>query len=227
MVFYGDSLTRGSFAHVETRISATRPIWRSVNRSFSGTAICDWFDQMRDDADLEPDLVVLQFSGNAFTPCMAGIAVESPELFVKYRADAEWAAGFWTERRADVLFVGSPRDVAEPLVPGPHPLDLVYRAVVQASTRGGVSFSDGPERALAMAPPSDPSGLVFPSDLPCLPGEIGMLSCVDDRIRVRAPDDRHFCPVADIDVYPCPIYSSGGVRFGVALADAAIAAQQG
>ncbi|MEX2267978.1 MAG: hypothetical protein WEA75_04760 [Acidimicrobiia bacterium] len=46
---------------------------------------------------------------------------------------------------------------------------------------------------------------------------------VDGSIPVRAPDDRHFCPVADPEVYPCPVYSSGGVRFGVALADAAIA----
>ncbi|MEX1145185.1 MAG: hypothetical protein WEE69_07765, partial [Acidimicrobiia bacterium] len=217
VVYYGDSLTRGSFAHVEERVSVKRPSWRVVNRAFSGTAICDWFEQMHEDARLEPDLVVLQFSGNAFTPCMEGIALGSEDLLNKYRTDADFAAGFWTARGADVMFVGSPRDVDGSLLAGPHPLDLIYRGVAQGSASEDVSFSDGPERALAISDPSDPSRLAFPRALPCLPGEVGLASCVDGSIQVRAPDDRHFCPVADSAVYPCPVYSSGGVRFGVAL----------
>src|SRR5262245_7010464 len=40
-------------------------------RTFGGTAICDWFDEMRADVDqIRPAVVVIEFSGNALTPCM-------------------------------------------------------------------------------------------------------------------------------------------------------------
>jgi len=222
VAFYGDSLTRGSMGHVEERIAAERPGWRVINRAFSGTAICDWFDQMRADAGLEPDLVVLQFSGNSFTECMAGVVVDSLALLAKYRTDAAWAAGFWTARGADVVFVGNPRDVAEPALTVPHPLDDVYRTVVQAATGPGVSFTDAPERALTVIDPADPTRAVFAREMPCRPSEIGMAACEDGQITVRSPDRRHFCPVVDPDRYPCSVYSAGSLRFGVALADAAI-----
>ena len=46
-------------------------------RTFGGTAICDFLEQMRADAsELEPDAVVIEFSGNALTPCVSSAAVE-------------------------------------------------------------------------------------------------------------------------------------------------------
>lgn len=221
-VFYGDSLTRGSMHHVEARIATQRPSWDIAIRAFSGTAICDWFPQMLDDAELAPDLVVLQFSGNTFTPCMAGITGEGPDWLTKYRSDAERAASFWTRRGAHVIFVGNPRHVEQPVLGGPHPLDLVYEAVAARLARDGVTFSAEPGRALASTDPTDQSRLVFSADLPCLPTELDLPACVDGRIQVRAADGTHFCPVINPEVYPCAVYSSGSKRFGVAIADAAL-----
>ena len=59
--------------------------------------------------------------------------------------------------------------------------------------------------------------------MPCLPSEADLSGCVNGLIQVRAADNRHFCPVVDPNVYLCPVYSSGSVRFGSAIADAAIA----
>ena len=40
-------------------------------RTFGGTAPCDWLEEMRHDAGtLHPTIVVIEFSGNALTPCM-------------------------------------------------------------------------------------------------------------------------------------------------------------
>jgi hypothetical protein len=51
-----------------------------VTESFGGTAICDWLGQMHtDQAQRHPDAAVVEFSGNAFTPCIkAPVAPRCP-----------------------------------------------------------------------------------------------------------------------------------------------------
>ena len=59
----------------------------------------------------------------------------------------------------------------------------------------------------------------FTATLPCLPSEGPAEGCVDGRIRVRALDGVHFCPVREgPGTDHCPVYSSGAVRFGLAMA---------
>jgi hypothetical protein len=59
----------------------------------------------------------------------------------------------------------------------------------------------------------------FTATLPCLPSEGAADGCVDGRIPVRALDGVHFCPRREgPGTDGCPVYSSGAVRFGFAMA---------
>jgi hypothetical protein len=59
----------------------------------------------------------------------------------------------------------------------------------------------------------------FTDTLPCLPQEGVAEGCVDGRIRVRADDGIHFCLTSiPRGADRCPVYSSGAVRFGSAMA---------
>lgn len=237
VIVYGDSLTVGSSSFIEAGIAARRPGWRIVIRMFSGSAICDWFGHMQQDGNLNARLVVIQFSGNTFTPCMAGIpGGGSPAQLAKYTADANTAASIWAGRGVKVLFVGNPGPFLEPppLAPAPHLLDAVYASVASTWAGSGASFSNAPEMALAVPDPSNPGQYVFPLRMPCLPSEAGRPECVLDltdnafKIQVRdgLPPDAgdptlrgHFCPIAH--ALPCPVYASGALRFGDAIAAAA------
>lgn len=236
VIVYGDSLTNGSQGFIQAGIAQRRPGWRVVVRSYGGTAICDWFGHMQQDSNLNARLVVIQFSGNLLTPCVAGIASGSSAHVAKYTADAHSAASIWTQRGVKVLFVGNPGPFLEPppLAPTPHLLDAAYELVATARAASGVSFSNLPEMALAVPDLSNPVQFVFPLRMPCLSSELTQPGCVLDftdntyKIQVRdgLPPDAgsptlrgHFCPVAHAS--PCPVYASGAFRFGDAIAAAA------
>ena len=210
-----------------------------VIRSFGGTAICDWFNSMQQDGGLNARLVVVQFSGNNLTPCMAGIPGDgSPQQIAKYTADASTAASIWAARGVKVLFVGNPGPFLEPppLATAPHVLDAAYESVATAWAASGASFSSEPGMALAVPDLSNPGQFVFPMRMPCLPSEQARPECLLDltdntnKIQVRdgLPPDAgdptlrgHFCPIAHAS--PCPVYASGAFRFGDAIAAAAAA----
>jgi hypothetical protein len=63
--------------------------------------------------------------------------------------------------------------------------------------------------------------------MPCLLSERGLPGCVDGQIEVRAADGLHFCPLDEQNYGPCAAYSSGVVRFGDAVASAALNALAG
>jgi len=227
IVVYGDSLTDESQLQIESSMTAAQPDARVVVRAHRGTAICDWFDSMRHDAALHADLVVLEFAGNVFTTCMVDRADSKRELIASYREDAARAVDIVRDGRRDtrIVFVATPRASTRPLTTGPNPLDAAYREV--ASRNDGVTFDLAPERALADHRSSLGNGSVFPAAMPCLADERGRSDCVDGRIEVRAADGIHFCPVEQGVSGPCSAYSSGVVRFGDAVASAALAALAG
>ena len=74
VILYGDSLAweaEDSFVGA----FAGQPGVEVLTRTHGGTAICDWLDEMQDDAArLAPGAVVLEFSGNNLTPCMQDAA---------------------------------------------------------------------------------------------------------------------------------------------------------
>ena len=58
----------------------------------------------------DPQSAVLVFSGNAFTPCMDGVALRSPEYYDLYTTDTEKAIGIFSAVGAHVFLVGTPID---------------------------------------------------------------------------------------------------------------------
>ena len=231
VIVYGDSLTSQSKPEIQARLSKLRPGWRMIIRAQGGSAICDWLPAMRDDAALRPRIVVLQFSGNIRTPCILDRATAEGSAWQRsYAHDAATAAAMWANQGATVVIVGNPRPYTQPtLTRGPHPLDATYKRVARrvARTVGRVIFNDRPELAVAEPDPTDPAKIVFPGALPCLPGEVARPECRGGSIQVRDAGGGHFCPVAKPDEQPCPVYSSGIVRFGDAIASAVIASSGG
>jgi hypothetical protein len=106
---YGDSLAMQARPHFKLLIAAADQSSTTYYSSFVGTAICDWLPRMRQLAATSHfEAVVLEFSGNALTPCMAGITDYTPAYCAKYRADTMRAVAFWVPTGAHVFLVGAP-----------------------------------------------------------------------------------------------------------------------
>jgi hypothetical protein len=155
---------------------------------------------------------VLVFSGNAFTPCMDGVAPRSPQYYARYTTDTEQAIGIFAAARTHVFLVGTP--INQSSVAGWDRLDTIYRQLAQADPLA-VTYVD------AGAAVESPSG-GFTWRLPCLSIEP---SCGPNGTNVvRAPDGAHFCPdgvPATAGVTgPCDEYSPGAFRFALAMESA-------
>ena len=202
VVLYGDSLAWESQ-------DAFRFALRGVDvltRVYPGTAICGWFPDMRSDAaTFHPDLVIAEFVGVDFSPCIADRAPPTdpwPTVVATFQADARTADTIFTNSGAAVIWIGVPptRFSADRSVPD------AFAAL--ANGAAGVGYSDAGQSVA----PSD----VFTWTMPCLPAEP---ACRAGQVLVRSPDGFHFCPVESDWV--CPVWSGGAYRFGVAMAEAA------
>lgn len=181
-----------------------------VFHAFGGLAICDDLATMQSDAQsFRPTVAVLAFSGDNFTPCMAGDPLQSPQYYAKYRQDALSAISIFRAVGAQVVLVGMPLDESAGLSANVTGLNQVYQSLAAANS--GVSYVDAGQaveadgkftwtlRCLSFEPCAGPSG----SNV------------------VRAPDGVHFCPTGqttlDGNYEICDVYSSGAFRFASAL----------
>ncbi len=118
VILYGDSLAWESQDHFVAAVTLGTDA-TAIGRSFGGTAICDYFDIMREDAaSLHPAAVVLEFSGNRFTTCMHhpdGSGMGDGDAYMKYVADVREAVRIFTSVGTHVYLAGAP--VSRP-VPG-------------------------------------------------------------------------------------------------------------
>ena len=216
VVLYGDSLSWEA-RELFVAAFAGHPEVQVFTRTFGGTAICDWLDEMRSDArTLAPGAVVVQFSGNSLTPCMqdrAGRALSGDAYQARYRADAEAAADIFEPIGTKLLFAGSPLrrpDPGHPPFEGDR-LGAMYAAVA-AEHASFARFVDAGSPILDHGRWTD--------RLPCLPVEPcdGGTDAAGRKLNVvRSPDGTHFCPVTGVDG-TCPVWSSGAFRFAQAMA---------
>ena len=118
-ILYGDSL---AFQARDLQAALVHAgITQVTTRTYGGTAICDWFDQMRADAaTIRPDAVVIEFSGNALTTCMKaldGSPLSGDAYFQKYAEDASTVVSIFAPGETRVLLRRRRRSAAAPNSP--------------------------------------------------------------------------------------------------------------
>jgi hypothetical protein len=222
VVLYGDSLaweSRDAFALA----LADHESLEVETRTFGGTAICDWLGQMTEDAStLAPGIVVVEFSGNSFTPCMTdvnGVSLSGPELEERYEADATTVINTFVPLGTQVVFAGAPAAGSDSAATKVGRLNAMYLQLAQSNA--GVHYVDAGAAVLSQDS--------YTVTLPCLSVEpcVGGYDSNGLAVNVvRAPDGVHFCPVNGQAVQgltdDCPVWSSGAFRYGTALAQPVI-----
>jgi hypothetical protein len=208
VALYGDSL--GMEAGQDFSTLAQAAGGSAFVRAFPGTSVCDWLPNMpADDAAYHPTAVVIEFSGDNSTPCMAGYPTGSPQYYAKYQADTQAAIDLFRADGAEVYLVGLPYDDSPSLNEIVANLNQLYASL--AASNLGVDYVDAGQAVMA-----DGS---FTWTLPCLPGE----PCTGPSGTnvVRAPDGVHFCPTSTDTIVgyfaECSVYSSGDFRFASAM----------
>ena len=107
VALYGDSL--GMEAGMDFTYLARAAGASVLVRTYGGLAVCDFFATMASDAAAwRPTDVVLEFSGDSFTPCMAGDPIGSPQYYAKYRADLQQAIDIFHPYGTRVFLSGTP-----------------------------------------------------------------------------------------------------------------------
>jgi hypothetical protein len=208
IALYGDSLVSESAQDFEFLAGLSGA---SVEvRTFPGTATCDYLADMAADAqDWQPTAAVLAFSGDNFTPCMAGYPLGSPQYFAKYTADTQTAISIFRSVGTKVILVGLPLDASASLSQNVSALNQIYQSL--AASNVGVTYDDAGQAVMANGQ--------FTWTLPCLAGE-PCTGPVGTNV-VRAPDGVHFCPDGNTTLVggleECDVYSSGAFRFAAAM----------
>jgi hypothetical protein len=215
IALYGDSL--GMEAAQDFSFLAGQAGASSLVRTYGGTSVCDFFPTMASDAtSWHPTVAVLEFSGNNLTPCMAGYSIGSPAYYAKIRQNTQSAIDELGGYGIRVVLIGVPLDANAADSANVLELNQIYSTL--AATNTGVSYVDAGQAVLAHG--------AFTWTLPCLPFE----PCTGPSGTniVRSPDGVHFCPTGDttIEGYDavCDVYSSGALRFALAMLEGALAA---
>jgi hypothetical protein len=224
VVLYGDSRAWEA-RHAFKGAFADRSGVQVVERTFGGTAICDWLDEMAADVTaLKPGMVIIEFVGNSFTPCMrdaAGQFLTGMAVVERYSADRETLIATFVANGAQVVLAGAPvsRADADHTPLGRGGLNALYLRTARAHE--GVHYADAGAEVLDDGQ--------WTSTLPCFAFEpcTGGVGAAGIGVNaVRSPDGLHFCPASADAVRgvtgDCPVWSSGAFRYGNALARPAL-----
>ena len=205
VILYGDSLgeqaapTFNLFGQASNKVSI-------VDRAYDGTAPCDWIRQASQDAaNLKPEAVVLEFSGNTLSKCMAGYSPSDPvAVTLKYERDIDTlAAAFAGQAKLYIELIPDHPPTSPDLQSEVVDLNTMYRTLgmVVEDAAAGVENHDG---SWAQA-------------LPCWSFEIvcGTAGPGMNTVRAPLPEGFHFCPYMSSGT--CPGYASGAFRFGLGM----------
>ena len=183
--------------------------------AFFGLAACDVAPQIFPTLERNPpDALVLAFTGNNFSPCMAqnGKPMTGAAYFATYRRDIEHLVDAASAYHIPVLLVGAPTFPAKENHPDRVELNHVYMQI--AAARSGVSYA-------STAPAVSPLG--FAARVACIAGETAAHGCSNGLITVRTGNGIHFddplavaCPSARTSSDACR-YTAGGHRYANAI----------
>jgi hypothetical protein len=220
VALYGDSFAwEARQAFVDAITAKGRAV--VLTRVFGGTAICDWLAQMRADAtSWHPQAVVVELSGDAFTPCMrghGGAPFNAAARDATYARDAEKVVSIFSSTAARLYLAGYP------ISRGDEPsatAEWNYRNTMYARLAGRTARTEFIDAGRAV----ENAGL-YADRLPCQMGEpcTGSIGTGGQPENVvRAPDGVHFCPNGPSAVngvtLQCIVWSSGAFRYGNAMA---------
>jgi len=207
VVLVGDSLAEQAAPYLEPLLQPRA----LVPQFLAGSAPCDWLG--KDLGITANSVVVISFTGNARSPCMAdgrGGYLAGQAIIDKYRTDITELIDESNAAGARTLLVGQP--VRAPGVAGNDIVDGLNNLYGDLASHGLADFVD------AGAAVENPDG-TFAKTLPCLSDDA---QCDPSGSNVvRNNDGLHFCPGSP-PPGPCPTYSSGAYRFAKAIAAAII-----
>jgi peptidoglycan/LPS O-acetylase OafA/YrhL len=146
-----------------------------VDLTGAGSALCDWFPAMEDQAATPPHVFVIDHGGNALTECMLDenfLPLTGEPYQVKYRADTAEAIRIAQSMGARTLLVDQPVSRGD-RTSGTGEL---FREAATADTTGTVRF-------FSSWPAISPDG-VFRQSAPCESWEPG---CIDGSGELRSP----------------------------------------
>ena len=208
IALYGDSLGMQAAPFLQYLAGAYGA--STLLRAYNGWAICDDLRAMASDAvTLHPSVALIEFSGNAMTPCMSGYPMGTTPYYDKYKADAQQAIDIFRHNGIPVVLIGAPISAWANLSANLDFLNQNYESLAAANP--GTSYVDAGQAVLDDGE--------FTLTLPCLsfepctgPAGINM---------VRSPDGVHFCPDGTATTQGwyslCDVYSSGAFRFALAM----------
>lgn len=218
---FGDSLADEASAPFLNAFAPLAPGVHAEAHTYGGTATCDWLDDIAEVLQSEStDAIVLEFSGNALTPCMRDQATDEPlrgaAYLTAYETYSRRAIELAREAGIPTYFVIAPVARDEATESRAEKLRDIYRHL---ATDEDVQVIDADEAVLDRGRYTD--------TLPCLDIENDDPGCVDGQIVVRKPADGvHFCPSEVRAVHGvvgnCAVWSSGAHRYGTAIAEALI-----
>ncbi|HEY3725276.1 MAG TPA: hypothetical protein VGN59_18120 [Acidimicrobiia bacterium] len=213
---FGDSLAYQAQATFSAALAESGPVDLHAV-TYPTTALCDFRSDIATDlVTRRPQVLVLEFSGNSFTPCMRDAAgrlldIGSGAWRDRYVEDLRAVLRLARVMDTTVVWATAP-PVDHPTAPLDYPRRLAAAVADLAATDGRLRVVD---TGASVAAP----GRRYARTLPCRADEP---FCRDGRVVVRATDGLHFdCHGTPDATMGCSGYSAGARRFGDALARAA------
>jgi hypothetical protein len=218
VILYGDSLAFETTPYLGPALTGSKRA-TFVNRSFPGTAVCDWLPKIaRDASPTPPDAVIVTTYGNNISKCgyRGGVKLrtDSAGYWQMYRESIDSALAKFDSRTL-VILAAVP--AAKPdLASGPSHKARMLQLMRDAAT--GLSNVSVIDAGSAVELP----GGGYTRSLRCLTDEPCANRPTPGYNLVRALDGLHFCPPiywAHVSTLRnCSVYASGARRFGLALA---------
>lgn len=215
--FFGDSLAHEARTSYAAQLARRARITSTIG-TYPATALCDFRAAIT--ADLfthRPRVLVLEFSGNSFTPCLRDPAGVLPTI-----GSARWLTHYLDDLR-DVLAIARATHTtviwatAPPV--SPTQISSNYPRTLAAAIRK-LSLTNDRLRVVDTGAALTTDGRTFSRALPCRPDESAQ--CENGQVIARADDGLHFdCHGIPDSLGACFGYSAGARRFGEAIADAA------
>jgi hypothetical protein len=221
VALYGDSIGEETShylsAAIEVRLGSAIELDRNV---YGGTNACDFLEAADNDVhEPMPQIIVIIFTGNAFTPCMQKTdgsgPLDGPERIRKTVDDSIAVAARFPD--SQVLLVGYARSewmqVSTERGGSTSRTDMINGLLETAVVGTDWTYVDGGAALLYRGR--------FAKLLPCTDRD-PHASCRNGRVHVRADDGMHLCP-RDVTVVGgalgvCPVHNSGAMRLAHQIA---------